>query len=221
MKILIEKRGTKYFVGSPCIYDLIYKGDDRQGLITTRYHAGIDCSGYAITAVIKEFNAAAIDFIRYYTEITGRIPNEIALDRIEYIFDESSLTDYWFPATKSTNIFRQIPLGHEKLAGDVLVQDLEDADPNNPFYDKKVVFTGVLENISRNDAAQKVQALGADINNSISKSTNIVIVGKDAGPSKLKKIADYNETGAKIQIVNEMEFLQMIKKHSSHCSSSL
>lgn len=64
---------------------------------------------------------------------------------------------------------------------------MEHADPNSPFYDKKVVFTGVLESISRSEAAEIVKAMGADINNSISSLTDYVIVGADAGPSKLKR----------------------------------
>jgi len=37
--------------------------------------------------------------------------------------------------------------GHDRIQGDVLKPDLESADPNSPLYNKKVVFTGVLEKI--------------------------------------------------------------------------
>lgn len=90
-------------------------------------------------------------------------------------------------------------------------QDLEHAAPSSPFYDKKVVFTGVLESISRSEAAEIVKAMGADINNSISSLTDYVIVGMNAGPSKLKKIENYNTKGANIQIIHEPEFLELIK----------
>ena len=93
--------------------------------------------------------------------------------------------------TKKESFYDQIITGdiivEDRLSGDILEQDLEHADPNSPFYDKKVVFTGVLESISRSEAAEIVKAMGADINNSISSLTDYVIVGADAGPSKLKK----------------------------------
>lgn len=98
----------------------------------------------------------------------------------------------------------------DKLRGNVLQKDLTNADKSNPFYNKKVVFTGVLENISRNEAAQKIQRMGADINTTISKKTNIVILGKDPGPSKMNKITKNNNEGSSIQIIYEQEFLKMI-----------
>lgn len=100
---------------------------------------------------------------------------------------------------------------HETLTGNVLIPDLKNADPNSLFYNKKVVFTGVLESISRGDAAEIVKSRGADINNSISGLTNYVIVGSNAGPAKLKKIEDYNANGANIQIIYESDFLEMIQ----------
>jgi DNA polymerase-3 subunit epsilon len=100
--------------------------------------------------------------------------------------------------------------GHAKLTGDVLRPNLQNADPSSPFYAKKVVFTGVLTHISREDAAAKVKLLGADIDTGISSRTDLVIVGKGAGPVKLKKIDTYNGEGAHIRVVNEREFLGMI-----------
>lgn len=75
--------------------------------------------------------------------------------------------------------------GHEKLTGSVLKPNLDIEDTDNPFYSKKVVFTGVLQTISRQDAANKIQIMGADIDTGVNKRTNYVIVGHGAGPSKL------------------------------------
>jgi DNA polymerase III subunit epsilon len=101
--------------------------------------------------------------------------------------------------------------GHEHLSGGVLKPNLDIQDTNNPFYSKKVVFTGVLQVISREDAAQKIQKMGADIDTGVTKRTDYVIVGNGAGPSKLKKIEDFNLSGSKIKIIREDEFLAMIK----------
>lgn len=101
--------------------------------------------------------------------------------------------------------------GHERLQGDILKPDLDNANPNNPFYNKKVVFTGVLGSISRNEAAERIKKMGADINTTISKKTNFVITGQDPGSSKMNKIIKYNNEGSEIKIIYEKEFIKMTK----------
>lgn len=102
--------------------------------------------------------------------------------------------------------------GHGKLSGDVLKPCLEAADNNSPFYGKKMVFTGVMESIGREEAANIVKKLGADIDTGVTSKTDFVIVGKGAGPSKLKKIADFNKNGSYIKIIYECDFLNMISR---------
>lgn len=102
--------------------------------------------------------------------------------------------------------------GHEKLTGSILKPDLNVANILNPFYSKKVVFTGILQTMTRNEAAKRVKDLGADIDTGVNKRTDFVIVGQGAGPSKLKKIEDLNSSGSKIRIIIEDDFLDMINK---------
>ncbi len=102
--------------------------------------------------------------------------------------------------------------GHERIKGDLLRPDLEISDKSHPFFNKKVVFTGVLQTISREEAAKVVKLKGADIDTGISKKTHYVIVGQGAGPSKLKKIEELNSKGFQIKIINETEFLDITKQ---------
>jgi DNA polymerase-3 subunit epsilon len=57
-----------------------------------------------------------------------------------------------------------------------------------------------------------VKKLGADIDTSITKRTNFVITGSAPGPSKMKKIEQFNSQGYDIRIIYEEEFLQMCKQ---------
>jgi len=70
---------------------------------------------------------------------------------------------------------------------------------NSVFSGKKVVLTGTLS-FSRTEASKLLEEAGAEIVNSVSKNTDYVIVGEDAG-SKLKKAIDLN-----IPIMTEDEF---------------
>lgn len=104
---------------------------------------------------------------------------------------------------------------HEKLSGNILKPDLNNADPNSPFFNKKVVITGVFESFTRDSLATILRNTGADINACISKKTNMVIVGSEAGPMKLERIKRLNEEGAKILTLDEIEFLNILKKYKN------
>ncbi|WP_137791380.1 NAD-dependent DNA ligase LigA [Bacillus sp. E(2018)] len=63
----------------------------------------------------------------------------------------------------------------------VKVEDLD-----TPFAGKTVVLTGKLSILTRNDAKEKLERLGAKVTGSVSKNTDMLIAGEDAG-SKLDK----------------------------------
>jgi DNA ligase (NAD+) len=67
------------------------------------------------------------------------------------------------------------------------------------------VFTGELKTMTRDQAGKKVRELGGDISGSVSKNTDYVVVGENPG-SKLEKAKKLG-----IKIINESEFLKMIK----------
>jgi len=101
--------------------------------------------------------------------------------------------------------------GHTQLSGSILKPDFENvADKNNPFFAKKVVFTGVLQSLPREEAAGIIQKMGADIDTSVTKRTDYVIVGNGAGPAKLRQIDALNSGGSSIRIIKEDEFLSML-----------
>ncbi len=113
----------------------------------------------------------------------------------------------YIPDLKKTETINKAK-GNQSLCGDDLKQDLTNADPNNPFYNKKVVFTGELQNLKRKDAAAIAKNMGANVNSSISKYTDIVVAGFAPGPSKMKKIHKLNDEGNNIEIMNEENFIK-------------
>ena len=67
------------------------------------------------------------------------------------------------------------------------------------------VLTGGLETMSRDEAKEKIRQLGGEISESVSKKTDYVIVGSDAG-SKADKAKTLG-----VKILTEQEFLNLIK----------
>ena len=82
----------------------------------------------------------------------------------------------------------------------------EKIDENGYFFNKKVVLTGSLNNYTRLEASKIIESLGGEVVSSVSKNTNCVLVGADAG-SKLEKAKALN-----IPLLTEEEFEKIIKK---------
>ena len=74
------------------------------------------------------------------------------------------------------------------------------------FAGKTVVLTGKLEQLSRNEAKEKIEALGGNVAGSVSKKTHLVIAGEDAG-SKLAKAQDLG-----IEVWDEEKLLVELNK---------
>jgi DNA ligase (NAD+) len=75
----------------------------------------------------------------------------------------------------------------DELAAELTIQDAVTADAaGSPIAGKVVVFTGTLETMTRPEAKARAEALGAKVTDSVSKKTDIVVVGADAG-SKARK----------------------------------
>jgi DNA ligase (NAD+) len=74
----------------------------------------------------------------------------------------------------------------------------------SPLAGKTVVFTGTLENMTRSEAKARAEALGATVAASISKKTDYLVVGADAG-SKAAKARDLG-----VETLSEPDWLAMI-----------
>ena len=89
----------------------------------------------------------------------------------------------------------------------------ENAPVGNPgedlglFNGKTVVLTGTLAAMSRDEAKDKLEALGAKVSGSVSKKTDFVIAGTEAG-SKLDKAVELG-----VAVLDEAEFLALLASH--------
>jgi len=79
------------------------------------------------------------------------------------------------------------------------------APSEGPFAGKTVVLTGTLSTMSRDDAKEKLEALGAKVSGSVSKKTDYVIAGEEAG-SKLDKARELG-----VAVLDEQQFLALLQ----------
>ncbi len=111
-----------------------------------------------------------------------------------------SIYDY-FHSEQSLSLIddlRQNGLNMEYLGQDVMSK-------SSPFYGKTIVLTGTMIKYGRKEATTILENLGAKVAGSVSKLTDIVIYGSEAG-SKLDKAQALG-----VQIMDEEEFLRLLQ----------
>ena len=84
----------------------------------------------------------------------------------------------------------------------------EESGQAAPLKGKSFVFTGGLERLSRQDATQRLQALGGRVTSSVSKHTAYVVVGTAPG----SKLDDAKRLG--VAVLDEAGFLELIRAAS-------
>ena len=77
----------------------------------------------------------------------------------------------------------------DRLAAELTIEDAIPAAAGGALAGKIVVFTGTLETMTRPEAKARAEAMGARVTDSVSKRTDLVILGADAG-SKARRAAE-------------------------------
>jgi DNA ligase (NAD+) len=78
-----------------------------------------------------------------------------------------------------------------------------------PLEGQTAVLTGTLASMGRDEAKEKLEALGAKVAGSVSKKTSFVVAGEEAG-SKLDKAQELG-----IDVWDEDQLLKLFKKHGT------
>ncbi|MAF13469.1 MAG: hypothetical protein CMI53_01075 [Parcubacteria group bacterium] len=85
------------------------------------------------------------------------------------------------------------------------VQNQKVSIKSGPLTGRKIVVTGSLSSLSRDEAKQKIRQVGGDWVSSVSKNTDYLVVGENPG-SKLQKAKDLG-----VKVIEEKEFLKLLK----------
>ena len=110
----------------------------------------------------------------------------------------TSIIEYFEDKDNLNNIEKLFEAG-------VTIKQAETVSENATFTNKTIVLTGSLENFSRPDLTKLLLAMGANVTSSVSKKTDIVIAGSEAG-SKLDKAKELN-----IRVMEEKELMELLK----------
>lgn len=106
----------------------------------------------------------------------------------------------WFSVPTNRDLLERLA-----AAGLKMTFTAPEAKEDNPFFGKTLVFTGTMPTLGRAEAKTMAQDVGAKVSGSVSKKTDYVIAGEEAG-SKLDKARQLGVT-----VIDEAEFLRMLQ----------
>ena len=134
-----------------------------------------------------------------------------SLEKIMHTSQEefNSIRDIGGVVAKSLHEYFQdaqnVSLVKKLLHKGVVIELQKQVNKQTPLTGKKIVVTGTLDTMSRDEAKAKVREAGGDWVSSVSKNTDYVVVGSDPGSKadKAKKIG--------VQTIDEREFVRLFK----------
>ncbi|MBP8743442.1 MAG: NAD-dependent DNA ligase LigA, partial [Acidaminococcaceae bacterium] len=94
----------------------------------------------------------------------------------------------------------------KKLGLNMEMKGVAGTDTSHPFYGKTLVFTGTMPTLDRATAQTMAQDAGAKVSGSVSKKTDYVVAGAEAG-SKLTKAQELG-----VKVIDETEFMRLLQQ---------
>jgi DNA ligase (NAD+) len=92
----------------------------------------------------------------------------------------------------------------DRLTKQVRIRDAERPTRESAIAGKTIVFTGSLQKMTRDEAKALAERLGAKVSGSVSKKTDLVVAGAEAG-SKLQKAQELG-----VSVLEETQFLELV-----------
>ncbi|MES1243616.1 MAG: NAD-dependent DNA ligase LigA [Acidobacteriota bacterium] len=168
--------------------------------------AGVELARFLYGLGIPEVGTAvARDLSRHFGSFEAlRTADEAALQEVSGVgprMAEQILA--FFAEPKNAEVL-------DELTGKLKIQEDQSrpaAGAVQPFAGLKFVFTGGLSRVSRSEAQKRVESLGGKATGSVSKSTDYVVVGEDAG----SKADDARRLGVKT--LDETGFLELLREN--------
>ena len=122
-----------------------------------------------------------------------------AIDEVGDVIAQS--VQQWFHLPQNRELIDRL-----RKAGLKFESDTYRAQTAGGFTGKTFVLTGTLPTLKREEATAKIEALGGKVSSSVSKKTDYVVAGEDAG-SKLEKARKLG-----VPVLDEKEFLALCEK---------
>jgi DNA ligase (NAD+) len=119
----------------------------------------------------------------------------LAVDGIGQVVAESVLA--WFADPDNQKMLEKFK--------DLDVQPVYESRARGPLHGQNFVITGTLEHMSRDEAAEKIRALGGTFQSSVGKDTTYLVVGQNVGASKLTKAEKFG-----IKQIDEQAMLKLL-----------
>ncbi|MBP9727429.1 MAG: NAD-dependent DNA ligase LigA [Gammaproteobacteria bacterium] len=141
----------------------------------------------------------ALSLAQYFGDLTGIMQatteDLLAVNDVGPIVAENIRA--FFDDSHNQQVIREL------LAANIHWPAMPQKPAENKLSGKIFVLTGTLSSMSREEAKEKLQALGAKLSESVSKKTNYVVAGEEPG-SKLQKAQALG-----VSILDEIEFLKL------------
>ena len=146
----------------------------------------------------KVARTLAVEFGSMEALLTAEADQLAAIRDIGAVIAESVVT--WLSVPTNRDLLERLA-----AAGLTMTFTAPASSEDNPFFGKTLVFTGTMPTLGRAEAKTMAQDVGAKVSGSVSKKTDYVIAGAEAG-SKLEKAQALGVT-----VLDEAEFLKMLR----------
>ena len=187
--------------GETSVANLVAGIEARRAIPLDRFIFGLGIRhiGETTAMVLARGYGSAEAFLAAMDRVAARDPEAIeeldALDQVGDAVIEAAAS--YFGEAHNRRIVSE-------LVAELTIRDAEKPRQDTAVAGKTVVFTGALEQMTRDEAKARAESLGAKVAGSVSKKTDIVVAGPGAG-SKLKTAEALG-----IQVLTEAEWLELI-----------